>query len=270
MFLVLVKPLGVDWCPNRHLHCGRRKRVFLPCTRTARPLIYASHAHNLSPGGIVNRLHHSSSLKLAIACTLALVLAASFPAGAQTAPATPPLTPAQQRAQAAKAARQAAAQQAAQNRATAAQNRAAAKTTAPNNATNPLTTPTTQSGAPGRNGTVPGTTNSGTTTNPAAAQRNVGSGTVGSGTLAWGTRVYSSTGCQHNGNSAVCSFSFTNQGNEANLVAGQELQGIQLVDDAHVPHRADTAHFMDKYGTQQPRLMVQPGDTGTYVVTFPT
>jgi hypothetical protein len=41
------------------------------------------------------------------------------------------------------------------------------------------------------------------------------------------------------------------------------------VDDAHVPHAANAAHFQDKYGTQQARLIVQPGDTGTYVVTFP-
>ena len=39
--------------------------------------------------------------------------------------------------------------------------------------------------------------------------------------------------------------------------------------DAHVPHRWDGAHFLDKYGTQQPRLIVQQGDAGTYVVTFP-
>jgi hypothetical protein len=92
---------------------------------------------------------------------------------------------------------------------------------------------------------------------------------VGSGTLAWGTRVYSSTGCEHNGNSAVCTFTFTNQGNEATLVAGSEMAGIQLVDDAHVPHHTNAAHFLDKYGTQQPRLLVQAGDTGTYVLTFP-
>jgi len=61
-----------------------------------------------------------------------------------------------------------------------------------------------------------------------------------------------------------------NQGNEATVVAGGagELSGIQMVDDAHVPHRWASAHFLDKYGTQQPRLLVQPGDTGTYVVTF--
>jgi hypothetical protein len=92
---------------------------------------------------------------------------------------------------------------------------------------------------------------------------------VGSGTLAWQTRVYSSTGCVHNGNSAVCTFTFSNQGNEATLVAGNELSGVQLVDDAHVPHHANAAHFLDKYGTQQPRLLVQAGDTGTYVLTFP-
>jgi hypothetical protein len=94
-------------------------------------------------------------------------------------------------------------------------------------------------------------------------------GTAGGGTLAWATRVYTPTGCTHNGNSAVCTFTFVNQGNEATLAAGGELSGIQLVDDAHVPHRGNAAHFMDKYGDQQPRLIVQPGDTGTYVVVFP-
>jgi hypothetical protein len=96
------------------------------------------------------------------------------------------------------------------------------------------------------------------------------SGAVGTGTLAWATRVYSPTGCVHNGNKAVCTFSFVNQGNAANLLAGNggELAGIQLVDDAHVPHRWDSAYFMDKYGAQQRRLVVQPGDTGTYVVGF--
>ena len=116
-------------------------------------------------------------------------------------------------------------------------------------------TPATRSSA----GTSGGTTNGGGTT----------SGTAGAGTLAWATRVYTPTGCTHNGNSAVCTFTFVNQGNEATLAAGGELSGIQLVDDAHVPHRGNAAHFMDKYGDQQPRLIVQPGDTGTYVVVFP-
>jgi hypothetical protein len=47
------------------------------------------------------------------------------------------------------------------------------------------------------------------------------------------------------------------------------LSAIQLVDHAHVPHRWDSAYFMDKYGAQQKRLIVEPGDTGTYVVQFP-
>jgi hypothetical protein len=187
------------------------------------------------------------------------------------------LTPAQQKAQAARAARQAAAQQAAQNRAAAAQARAAAaqnkttpqsrtvaKSATPNGVTTPLGSTANTTGNSLRPGTVPATA-----TTPSTAQKTTGTGTVGSGTLSWQTRVYSSTGCQHNGNSAVCTFSFTNQGNEATLVAGSEMAGIQLVDDAHVPHRANSAHFLDKYGTQQPRLLVQPGDTGTYVLTFP-
>jgi hypothetical protein len=197
---------------------------------------------------------------------------------------TTTLTPAQQKAEAAKEARQAAQQQAAQKRAEAAQNRTAAAqqaaqnkaaaaqnktlagTTAPNAATGAMTTTAATAASTARPATP-------ATTTPATASRTngmatTGAGTVGSGSLSWQTRVYSSTGCVHNGNSAVCTFTFANQGNEATLVAGAELSGIQLVDDAHVPHKADAAHFLDKYGTQQPRLLVQPGDTGTYVLTF--
>jgi hypothetical protein len=192
-------------------------------------------------------------------------------ATAQTTAPTP-LTPAQQKAEAAREAHQAAQQQAAQKRAEAAQARSAAKTktatTAP--ATN------TAAGTPAKSTTAapntianPAGTGTNAATPPTTASKTNGSGAVGSGTLAWQTRVYRSTGCVHNGNSAVCTFTFANQGNEATLVAGSEMAGIQLVDDAHVPHHATAAHFLDKYGTQQPRLVVQPGDSGTYVVTFP-
>jgi len=218
----------------------------------------------------MNRSTRFISLQVKSACMAGMLLTMCLCAGAQNAPTTAPLTPAQQRAADARAARQAAAQQAAQNRAAAAQARAAAKNTPSGNTAAP------RAGANPAANSAPGTGNTtrpgglpGTSTNPAAPQRNMGSGTVGSGTLAWQTRVYSSSGCQHNGNSAECTFTFTNQGNEATLVAGAELQGVQLVDDAHVPHKADSAHFMDKYGSQQPRLLVQPGDTGTYVLTFP-
>lgn len=206
--------------------------------------------------------------RLSCISLLAITLAGSVTAIAQT-DTTTTLTPAQQKAQAAKAARQAAAQQAAQNRAaaaqartTTAQNKAAARTT-PNAASSALPNAANAAGNMAKPGSAPG----------AAAATSVpktgSAGTVGSGTLAWQTRVYSSNGCTHNGNSAVCTFTFTNQGNEATLVAGGEMQGIQLVDDAHVPHKTDSAHFLDKYGTQQPRLLVQPGDTGTYILTFP-
>ena len=46
------------------------------------------------------------------------------------------------------------------------------------------------------------------------------------------------------------------------------MAGIQMVDDAHVPHRWTSAYFMDKYGEQQKRLIMQPGDTGTYMIVF--
>jgi hypothetical protein len=196
-----------------------------------------------------------------------IALAGLVTATAQTTPATP-LTPAQQKAEAAKEARQAAAQQAAQNRATAAQNRAAAAQAKTAAKTAPAAT------APAANTTTAAKTTTPATganpaTAPATASKATGAGTVGSGTLAWQTRVYRSTGCVHDGNMAVCTFTFANQGNEATLVAGNEMAGIQLVDDAHVPHHAATAHFLDKYGTQQPRLVVQPGDSGTYVLSFP-
>lgn len=208
--------------------------------------------------------------------TAAIVVFACLSAGAQTAPnATSALTPAQQKAQA-RAAQQAAAKQAAEERRLAAQQAAQNRKAGTTSATTqrPAATATntaTSLPAPAAAGTAyrPGN-NKSTATTPTNTT-GTGSAAVGSGTLAWGPRVYTSTGCAHNGNSAVCTFTFVNQGNEATLSAGGagELSGIQLVDDAHVPHRWDGAHFLDKYGTQQPRLIVQAGDTGTYVVTFP-
>jgi hypothetical protein len=198
-----------------------------------------------------------------------------------TAQTTAPLTPAQQKAEAAREARQAAQQQAAQNRAIAAQNRAAAaqartaaKTTPTTAvpAANTLATSAAKSttSAPTATGTTPTTSGTGANaaTPPTTASKATGSNTVGSGTLAWQTRVYRSTGCVHNGNTAECTFTFANQGNEATLIATNEMAGLQLVDDAHVPHRSVDPHFLDKYGTQQTRLVVQPGDSGTYVVSF--
>jgi len=222
-----------------------------------------------------------------VAATLLIVCPT---AGAQTAPTIPaepapavkvppkkaakPLTPAQaaaqERAQAAQEKAQAAREaRAAQKTQTAAKTNAATPAAIPTAATAATaataTTATPAPTAPPAAGAsaTPRTAQSGTTS--------AASGTVGTGTLAWGTRVYSSTGCVHNGNSAVCTFSFVNQGNEATLAAGGagELSGIQLVDDAHVPHRWNSAYFMDKYGAQQQRLIVEPGDTGTYVVQFP-
>ncbi len=134
------------------------------------------------------------------------------------------------------------------------QKQPAATTTA---ATAPATT---TAATPAASSALPATKSKGTT---AATP-------VGTGTLAWATRVYTSTGCVHNGNSAVCTFTFVNQGNQATLVAfnGGEMAGIQMVDDAHVPHRWTSAYFMDKYGEQQKRLIMQPGDTGTYMIVF--
>jgi hypothetical protein len=231
----------------------------------------------------MNRRNLWPYLPLNWTCILAVVLAGSVAAAAQTVTASRVLTPAQQKAQAASAARKAAAQQAAQNRSAVAQNRM----TAAQNKSAANITGNAKTATPARTGSPTAATSS-SPTNPSsplnrpgastgssavpANSRTTGtgsSGTVGSGTLNFETRVYSSSGCVHNGNSAVCTFTFVNQGNEANLVAGRELAGLQLVDDAEVPHNSSEAHFQDKYGTQQPRLIVKPGDSGTYVVTFP-
>lgn len=93
------------------------------------------------------------------------------------------------------------------------------------------------------------------------------------GTLQYGKRVYYSTGCVHNGNRAVCSFLFINQGVAATLnagIAGSELTGIQFVDNAHVPHRADAAYFLDQFGTQQNQLFLNHNDKGMMTVEFAT
>ena len=203
-----------------------------------------------------------------------IILCICMTAGGQV-PAT---TTTETRAQAAAEARANAAQARAAERAAKTQQKQQgastnAKTSTPPGAGTPTTARTPTSPA----STTPATANNSSTaprtTQTPATQSSTGTsgGAVGTGTLAWATRVYTSTGCVHNGNSAVCTFTFVNQGNEANLVAGGggELAGIQLVDDAHVPHRGSAAHFMDKYGDQQPRLIVQTGDTGTYVVVFP-
>jgi hypothetical protein len=236
----------------------------------------------------MNRLYTWMPTPNRAAWMAAIVVAACLSAGAQSTTTTT-LTPAQQKAQA-RAAQQAAAKQAAEEKRQAAQQAAEEKRQAAQQAaqnkkagtTTAATAATTQRPATtATNATTLPATGTSAATSPTAAYRpgnnksptttGAGGAAVGTGTLAWGPRVYTSTGCTHNGNSAVCTFTFVNQGNEATLTAGGagELSGIQLVDDAHVPHRWDGAHFMDKYGAQQPRLLVQQGDTGTYVVTFP-
>jgi len=230
------------------------------------------------------RWNFCNTAGVGFAMALIVALAGGLPARTQTAPAPAiPLTPAQQKAQAAKEARQAAAEKAAENRAAAAQNRinaAQSRAAAAHNKNATANSNGAQAGAGANTGSgvLGGTANS-LATGPSAvsaartggvspASASTAATAVGSGTLAWQTRLYTSTGCVHEGNSAVCTFTFANQGNAATLVAGSEMAGIQLVDDAHVPHRAQSAHFLDKYGTQQPRLVVQPGDSGTYVLTF--
>jgi hypothetical protein len=227
---------------------------------------------------------------LAVAISSPAQTTTTAPATTQTTPdtSTAPLTPAERRqqAQAARQAAVAARQQAAaakQQEAAAAKQQAAASkqqgvaarqqgTVASTAATVPAATAvpvngmsSTSTGAP-----AAGTAPAGNSAMSATPNRPGTAPAVGTGTLSFGTRVYSAAGCAHNGNRVVCTFTFVNQGNDATLRAGNagELAGVQLVDDAHVPHKWDGAYFLDKYGSQQPSLFVQKGDSGTYLVDF--
>jgi len=232
-----------------------------------------------------------------LACASVLAVAISSfaqtsttPATTQTTPetSTAPLTPAERRQQAL-AARQAAAaarQQAAvakQQAAAAARQQVAASKQQGAAARQQATTAATAATVPATATAPVNAMSSGTNAAPVSAAAPAGNSAmaatpnragapaaVGTGTLSFGNRVYSAAGCAHNGNRVQCTFTFVNQGNDATLRAGNggELAGVQLVDDAHVPHRWDGAYFVDKYGAQQPSLFVQKGDTGTYLVDF--
>jgi hypothetical protein len=91
------------------------------------------------------------------------------------------------------------------------------------------------------------------------------------GTLQYGQRVYYPQGCVHNGNRAVCSFTFVNQGQPLTVnagIAGSELTGISFVDNGHVPHAPDAAYFIDPFGSQRNQLFLNKNDTGLMTVEF--
>ena len=92
------------------------------------------------------------------------------------------------------------------------------------------------------------------------------------GTLEYGTNLFYPQGCAHNGTTVVCTFVFVHQAETQNIaagVAGSQLTGIQFVDDAHVPHNASAAYFVDRYGMRQHVLSVNRADQGTMMVEFP-
>jgi hypothetical protein len=91
------------------------------------------------------------------------------------------------------------------------------------------------------------------------------------GTLQYGQRVYYPQGCVHNGNRAVCSFTFVNQGQPLTVnagIGGSELTGISFVDNGHVPHAPDAAYFIDPFGSQRNQLFLNKNDTGLMTVEF--
>jgi hypothetical protein len=93
--------------------------------------------------------------------------------------------------------------------------------------------------------------------------------------MAQGQYQFYPQGCLHNGNRAVCSFVAVYSGaNQSNVNAwagygGQWTQNVQFVDNAHVPHPADTAYFMDSFGARQPTLFIQQGTQASITVEFP-
>jgi len=113
----------------------------------------------------------------------------------------------------------------------------------------------------------PATARSQTVTPPAAAQ--VPATAAGAGNLTWGNVIYTPAGCVHNGAKAVCTFTLANQGNAVTLQAPWQMNTLQFVDDAHVPHIADAAYFVDNYGTRQAQLFVNSGEGGTLIREFP-
>lgn len=223
----------------------------------------------------MNRLELKPSIRFCIVVMAGIVLiaaASSSSAVAQTTPSVPDSATPATSAPATKVVPPATAKQtAAQARAAARAERIQERQQAVAARKAKTTLPATATPAPASVSSAPAASSAtAASSTPARATPRGISGAVGTGTLSWATRVYSSSGCVHNGNRAVCTFTFVNQGNAATILAGGhgELSGIQLVDDAHVPHPWDAAYFMDKYGAQQRKLVLQPGDTGTYVVGF--
>jgi hypothetical protein len=90
------------------------------------------------------------------------------------------------------------------------------------------------------------------------------------GEIDFATRQYYPQGCTHNGNTAICTFVFVQQGQSQpiHIGWGGELSGIQFVDDSHVPHNPSTAYFVDNYGARQMNMTVNRGDQGTMMVEF--
>jgi hypothetical protein len=101
--------------------------------------------------------------------------------------------------------------------------------------------------------------------------------TYGSGTLslAQGNYQFAPQGCTHNGNRAICNFYVTYSGaQQGNVNAwagyyGQWTMNVQLVDNLHVPHGADTSYFIDATGAHQPILFIQQGTQVWLAIEFP-
>lgn len=108
---------------------------------------------------------------------------------------------------------------------------------------------------------------------PQSSSQAYGMGTL---SMAQGQYQFYPQGCLHNGNRAVCSFVAVYSGaSQANVNAwagygGQWTANLQFVDNAHVPHAADAAYFIDSFGARQPILFIQQGTQASITVEFPS
>jgi len=94
--------------------------------------------------------------------------------------------------------------------------------------------------------------------------------TAAMGTLSIGQSQLYPQGCMHNGNRAICNFVLVFTGQQLATPAwnGATAQ-ILFVDNAHVPHKADTGYFIDNFGAHQPQLILQRGDQAWIAFEFP-
>jgi len=144
-------------------------------------------------------------------------------------------------------------------------------------------TQTTTSAGASRAGSMAGGIIDIVTGRQSAPSAGVGGGPVGTnsypsgGVLQWKTIALAPSACTHNGDHAVCAFRVTNQGAATMSLKGSRngvmfsyttAGSMRFIDDGHAPHEADQSYFVDAYGNRQPEIVLNSGQSGTYIMEF--